>query len=544
MRNFKTNFLSLSHLPTWILIIGFPVYWVELFFNRANHGVTTPCAWIMWIIIVLVALKYESQSWNLGKRIALLPKEKFNRLLLVIGICLSLFILAIFLYASLLPPHLVQEEDVLNYHYTFPRQHLIRNSFAYIPWSTADLFPFEVQAGLAPFWFVTQLPNKFPQFLFLLAIPFISVRLLSHLGKFDYLKKALVVFAVLGAHHVAIQGGTAMLDIVLAYLFLAALDSLLSGNWEMAAVEFVFYFWSKSFIPLQMIAVLGALVVLIFVFRKFGCQVYLGFSKQATVLNKDFQKIPKKFFVLFGVLSIVIAGPFLWKSVQISGSPLYPFFVGSMPYFQNVDEQPLDWSTFVAAANFDLSMKDAFGLPRTVGNFIQHFWLVGVPQEGVNNVFDYPLGLVYLLCIGPFIWYTARSLLKREISVLAFFIIIVWMSWWFGSQQSRFLFVPLFLMYVIVIAQLKSSRVFFVIIVLALFFSSVSVFRAHRPDFGKSALSLLRPQDQKFVSLSKSYIEQGRTGIEIVERYECAYAQFPTSVLEEKIPFVIQMHLP
>ena len=46
MRPFKANALNLSHLPTWMLIIGLPLYWLEMAFHQNNHGITTPLAWI------------------------------------------------------------------------------------------------------------------------------------------------------------------------------------------------------------------------------------------------------------------------------------------------------------------------------------------------------------------------------------------------------------------------------------------------------------------------------------------------------------------
>ena len=55
-------------------------------------------------------------------------------------------ILAAF-YASFYPPHLLPETDAINYHYTLPRQHLILNSFAHLPWSVADLFTLPFTPG-------------------------------------------------------------------------------------------------------------------------------------------------------------------------------------------------------------------------------------------------------------------------------------------------------------------------------------------------------------------------------------------------------------
>ena len=37
----------LSHLPTFFLTIGYPVYWLELYVFRLGQGRTTPLAWII-----------------------------------------------------------------------------------------------------------------------------------------------------------------------------------------------------------------------------------------------------------------------------------------------------------------------------------------------------------------------------------------------------------------------------------------------------------------------------------------------------------------
>ncbi len=541
MRNFKENVLSLAHLPTWMLVIGFPIYWLEMFFHQQNYGITTPWAWLLFALVAGFALLQAKHSFDGKKVFADLPQGQMQQLLIWAGVGLCFVIVGVGLYASLLPPHLVQEEDVLNYHYTFPRQHLLRNSFAYIRWSTFDLLPYPIQSALAPFWFATQLPNKFPQFLFFIAVPFLAIRLLTRLGSHDFLKKILVVLAIFGAHHVGIQTGTAMLDIVLAYLFLAALDSILCGYWILAAIEFVFYFWAKSFIPLQMLLLAGALAICLLIFKRLGFQISLGFSLQPLSAMRINKTVLRNFFILFCVLSVAVAGPFVWKSFYATGTPLFPFFVGMFSPSRHVLNSPWEWEVLRQAADYYLSMKDAYGLPRTALNFLEHFWLLGVPQQGVNNVFDYPLGLVYLLCIGPFLWLMSKRLLQKSIGIIPLFIVLMWMSWWFGSQQSRFLFVPLFLMYILVITEIQCVRIFFVTILLALCSTTGSVFRAHRPDFCKSPVALLRTQDKIILEMNKRFLADDSKAIRIIDYHQAAFAQFPVRVIKEKIPYVIPM---
>ncbi len=541
MRPLPKNALSFAHLPTWMLIIGYPIFWLELFFHHNNHGVTTPLA------MFLFGLFFGYASWkrnqepfkfkNFLKTVSdLSPLE---RMFIWGGLGLGAIYLLVCAYAALLPPHLMQESDVLTYHYTFPRQHLIRNQFSFIPWSTCDLFPYPIQFGLAPFWFATVLPNKLPQFLFLLGMLAISARLLSFFTKPNFVKMSLIVFAILGSHHIGIQSGTAMLDIVVAYLFLASLDSFLRRDYMMAGVEFCFYFWSKSFIPFQTLAIIFVMGILVWGFHKAGYKFYLGFLDMTEEWKRGLYSYSLRFLLVFLVASIFVAAPFLSKSLGNAGTPIYPFFVGTFPANFQMQRHPDDWKKFLAATEYDLSMKDAYGIERSGEGFVKHLWLLAVPEQGVNNRFDYPLGLIYLLCLGPFIWYLARNFSRQQIALSALFILIFWASWWFGSQQSRFLFVPLLVMYILVLAEVRITPILMGLILSALFLTTFSVIRAHRPDWGKSREEVLRPHDREMLDMNREYINSGRHDRLFMQNSDIGYAQFPVRVTEEKLPFII-----
>src|SRR3990167_5270612 len=64
----KTHFLNTAHLPTWMLAIGYPVYWLELYVLKADRGVTS---WLAWAIFGLIAavLMYRDrrEAWNFLK---------------------------------------------------------------------------------------------------------------------------------------------------------------------------------------------------------------------------------------------------------------------------------------------------------------------------------------------------------------------------------------------------------------------------------------------------------------------------------------------
>lgn len=102
---------------------------------------------------------------------------------------------------GLLPPHVPPEFDALNYHYTLPRQHLITGSFAHLKWSVADLWLLPFQFSLAPYWFSTVLPNKVPQFIFMLGLWAVVFRLAQRFSPTNGIAAGvLALLAVIGSH--------------------------------------------------------------------------------------------------------------------------------------------------------------------------------------------------------------------------------------------------------------------------------------------------------------------------------------------------------
>src|SRR3989338_7693020 len=197
----------------------------------------------------------------------------------------AFLILLCSLYAASLPPHLIQESDALNSPYTLPRQHLILNSFQHIAWSSADLFLLPLQFALSPYWFVTALPNKLPQFIFLIGVIMIVGNLMRHLGINRFSIMVLVIFVVIGSHNVGIQMGTAMLDLVICYLFFSFFYIFLNLNMFLAAIEFSFFLWSKSFVPFQTILIMSAMFLLFKIFRIFDFKnVTWGFNQSVAPL--------------------------------------------------------------------------------------------------------------------------------------------------------------------------------------------------------------------------------------------------------------------
>jgi len=533
------NLDKIAHLPTLLLVIGYPVFWIEMFSGSAHGGVTSPLAAAIFLVAVVFVFVGARASilnaWNDGlKQIS--SWSLFHKTALGVGVFLSGCILLCALWQSLLPPHLIQEFDALNYHITLPRQHLILGSFAHIPWSTADLYFLPVDFALAPYWLMTALPNKFPQFFFLLGLLAVAIRLVRRFSNGSWMAGIWAVFAILGTHSIGIQAGTAMLDIVIGYLLLAALDSFLSGCYVLAAVELAFYVWSKSFLPIQFLATLAGIVIIFWAAQRFGFRSAawgFGPSEFFKIEGKDL----KKLFFSFVILSVFIAGPFVAKSFYYTGTVLFPFGVG-MLLPKGMDVHATQWDSLKQATDQVLHTRDQYGSGRSWPEFIKHFWLIAVPEKGVNNRYDYPVGLMYLLLAGPFFYYFFSDLRAKILTVLPMFVVMYWGFWWMGSQQTRFLFFPLTLLFIVTIARLKEpSKVLAVTMVISLALVSLSVVRAYRGDFGKWGVEVLRDKDLKLLQMAKN-VQPGQTVT--LDFFDAAYAAFPVDVRGVDSVFVLK----
>jgi len=528
-KNFNGTLKSfpLAHLPTLALSIGTFSFWLELYVVRLPFGHTS---WLAWgILILCLFMLLTSRGWQLylKQAVALLCHESlFLKVIAATAFFLGLVYLSVGLYASLLPPHLLQESDALTYHITLPRQHLLIHSFTHLTWSVPDLFLLPIDYALSPFELATTWPNKLIQFVFFagcLGVVFHLVYILS--GQVLH-RAAMGVVAVMACHAVAIQVGLAMLDLVMLYCFLAFIDSFLAKRWGLAAIEFAFFFWSKSFIPPQMM-VIGAILGMVLYWA-----LKTGFSWQELPIPDS--RARKILLAFFTVTSLAIALPHLIKAFYYTGTPLYPLGTGF--YAPLMKYTPDHWQVLLQRAADCMSEKDSYGHGRSLLAFIKHFWLIAVPERGVNNAFDYPVGLVYLLVLVPWGGLVIKSLKYRKLPILSLIIVIWWLTWWFGSQQSRFLLVPITLMIILTISYLpKISWVLTVLVIVSLGLEVISLVDAHRHDWGKPLIKVIREKDRKLLELKPF---QGKTELEL-NFEDVAFSQFPVTVHQDNSVYVL-----
>ncbi|MCB4755577.1 MAG: hypothetical protein LHV69_00845 [Elusimicrobia bacterium] len=449
-------------------------------------------------------------------------------------ICLPLIIVVF--YASLYPPHLLPELDVINYHYTLPRQHLIQRSFRHLPWSVADLYYLPVQFALAPYWFSTPLPNKFPQFLFLVGLWGLVAQLAWALSdrKWSLQAAAAAFLALFASHGFAIQYGTAMLDIVFTYLFIAAIHSFIRQKPVLAGIELAFFIFSKF--PPFYIFLLALFSLTAITMAKIGWTLSWSFT-----IGRIHLKFGRKWIASLCISSILIAGPFILKSLKYAQTPHFPFAVGRFKVFKQPADNNLPSIKKTAERLFQ-AVKTGNNDDRGLKGFLTHFFLLSVPTKGVNNSFDYPLGLpyLYLLFLFPVLVFTFQSLWKRHLPIFAGLAFVLWGGWRLSSHQARFLYIPLVLIFLsgALTPTLIQKKGLWVGLFVSLFFTGFSLIRMHRADFGKAPTDVIRPQDLSLLEIGKRR-RPDDISLMPIDTPEAAYATFPIDVTAGSGHFVL-----
>ena len=86
------------HLPTLMLIVGYTVFWLELYVFKIPQGRTSPLAWIVWVILAVgsawLARSGIKQFWNEGT-VWYKQQDFFTKSWLTLAKSLSVFILAV-----------------------------------------------------------------------------------------------------------------------------------------------------------------------------------------------------------------------------------------------------------------------------------------------------------------------------------------------------------------------------------------------------------------------------------------------------------------
>jgi len=245
-----------------------------------------------------------------------------------------------------------------------------------------------------------------------------------------------------------------------------------------------------------------------------------------------------KLIAFFLVISFFISVPFVFKSVYYAKTPLFPFMPGILSS-KEVDRIAPSMESVVESSKKHIAGARTYGDNISFLNFLKHFWLLAVPEKSVNNRFDYPIGLPYLLFLGPFLYYIAGSIRKREFAFTPFLVVIYWIAWWFTAQQARFLFIPLVLMFIVVASTFKRQHYMLMFALsIALTLNLLSVFRANYKDLLKPRYAVLRQYDKQLFDMNRKYYLNNRQDTVVLDNIFVGYAQFPVKLVKENSAWV------
>lgn len=435
---------------------------------------------LFFLLVLTVVLGDQNKKIFLAS-IRELKKEFTEAPLLFKLLCLiALSALLISGLEASYPPHLPQEYDAINYHMGLPRQHLLLGSLKLIPWSVGDLFPSMIQWGYSTFWFIGSLYNKIPQFILAMWAFFLLLGLGRKQEK-SY-RAWIPALAFITTHGVAIQLGTAMLDLPQIYFLAAFLYAVTRREVFFAALHLALFASLKSFGILQ-VGLIGA-----------GMLAYF-FCFESNVLNEQKRFITKLLFG-FSIIILLLLSRTIAINLERAGTPLFPFITCKLP---STGCHAAAGMAIQNSANENIGIRNAYGFGRGPLAFAIHLWRISVPNAklGVNNEYDYPLGLVWLFWL-VFAFYALRDFYRtRHMHPYIFAAFLFWLTWWLGSHQARWLYPVLALGWLgsIEIQKKIHPQVLLLALVLSSCLTLVSTWRAFGPDFSRSRAGIQEQQE-------------------------------------------------
>lgn len=500
--------------PMVLWALGFIEFHLTVFFGPRNGHTLGMSLWIALAVLLVALWRSRKATLRVAGMLAGEVRRAPALFWLLSAVQAGMFVLAG--YEAHFPPHWPQEGDAINYHMALPRQHLFWGSLQHLPWSAADLWPMALQFGFAPVWFMGASINKWPQ-LFGALWAFGMILALGRKKAEHNFSGWIPALALFTTHGVMVQLGMAMLDLTNLYLLLAAWHAAVQRRPFWWAVHVALYAATKAFHPAQA----GILVLAV-----------LGYS---AIFNRaGLTRNPRQLVsgaVLAIVLFCLVMARSVWVGVERAGTPIFPFFTCMYSSVTNCQGEAGQAIRSTTASQF--GTIDGYGLGRGAGAFVAHLWRISVPALGtVNNVYDYPLGLTWVLLLvllAASVPDWIRAKIPPPEVVLA---VVLWVLWWVTSQQSRWLYPFMaFALLATVHLQLRANRSLLVATLLgAGCLSIVSQARAIGTDLGASAAGIQAQQELSFPSDPIALSAKNK---------ETLYVAHATKKVDEESPFWI-----
>ncbi len=456
-------YLGISFKPYNIILIislfGISVYTASIVLNDIFRLFSRVRAWFRYVILGLVA--------------------ELTSLFLLCG------------WHSLKPIHLPQETDVLTYHLFLPLQHLAAHSLNPISWYWQEMNPMVIQWSMTPLFLIFWPPIKLGAF----CLQVVLSCQIYLIGRLLNLSQTDAIFALgcwVLTQCVYLQLGTAMFDHVNLYFITSVIIVLIllfryKYSWRhlgttrimkwggdllfcIAGLSVAYGVSTKN---LSVMVFLLTTIPFIFIFPKLkSLRVY---------------RISQITLILTLLAAVIVLVPCWLRIWRYCGNPMFPIIVGNWLVEPVVSTEDL------------LQLREQFGkwfrgygFGQTWKNFLITPFALGFSGNGINNRFDYPLGVPPYFCVLGLAMFAVLPKRKMYFDIKPIFVsmALIYISWWFICQQTRFLYPALLLLFLGTGLLIRASRYRSSIIISLLFwlflngaYPLISKFREERDHF-------------------------------------------------------------
>jgi len=446
------TFLSL--LPTLVLFFSYLLFLSSVYFGISfkPHNI------ILLIVLVGIAVCTASIVLRDVCKFSSRIHTRFKYIIWGFVLELTLLFLLCGLHA-LKPIHLPQESDVLTYHLFLPLQHLAAHSLKPIPWYWQEMYPMVIQWSMTPLFLIFWPPIKLSTFCIQVALA-CQIYFIARLLCLSQIFAMFILGCWVFTQSVYLQMGTAMFDHVNIYFITSVIATLM--------LLFRYKYSWRHFGTTRIMKQSGNLL-----FYIAGLSVAYGVStKNLSILVFLLTTIPFIFFlpkpksmrvyrvsgvvVILTLLSAMVVLLPCWLRVwRYCGNPIFPITISnwfvqpvvSMEDLVQLREQLGKWF-------------NGYGYSRNWKGFLITPLALGFSGNGINNRFDYPLGIPPYLCalgIGLFAVLPKR---EKRFDPRPMFVAlgVIYVSWWFICQQTRFLYPALILLFLGTGLLVRASR--------------------------------------------------------------------------------------
>ncbi len=351
-------------------------------------------AYILLVVaVILLSLKQIKRLWSLTSSLINNVKKKLKPNLT--GLLLAAYLL--FILANLLPPFApVMEVDSLSYHLAFAKIYANTHQLTYLPWHTYTTMP----QGMTMLYTISELfskPSLSPLIAYFFSI-FASLAIYA-IVKRHYSETAALIASLLffTSPSIVERLRQPMVDLSLTYFFLLAVLVFFKYTDERND--------NKKTGLIVLLSILAGAAISIKLTGAFAAgALFMGVALSWLIHR---QRISVKHAIIFCMVTLLLASPWLIRGFVHTGNPLYP------QAYSIFGGKYLDSSLTQLYSNY----HHIVGLERNLPNALLVYWNMTFK----SRAFDSTIGLnPFLLMILPLIVLFYRQIKERKKWVLLF----------------------------------------------------------------------------------------------------------------------------